>query len=181
MEAFVLFGGRSGDVQSGTTEHGGGDVAEAVDRIAPAAIVVLMLRQPGHAPGDQGIVRRSARRVLWDQGQGADGRRRGQGRSGQFADPVAFRSSLGQKSLQSEAIRGFEAFGDQQRSHQHFLERCPSASTSGGCFIFPRAQALPGHTLPARFCLAYGWLGRQSLPDPASPDRRAGRQRSPPG
>ena len=42
---------------------------------------------------------------------------------------------------------------------------------SGKKIVCPRAQALPGHALPARQSLAAGWLGRQSLPGSPCPGR----------
>ena len=42
-------------VEDGVREHRRGDVAQTLDSIAPAAVVVLMRGQPIEAPVDQGL------------------------------------------------------------------------------------------------------------------------------
>ena len=52
-------------------EHGGGDIAEALDGIAPAAVRVLMLGQPRETASDNFLVVLVETRILVDQDQGA--------------------------------------------------------------------------------------------------------------
>src|SRR5207253_3462934 len=50
------FAGPARDVEGGPAEHAGGDVAEALDRVAPTAVGVLVCGQPGKAALNQGVV-----------------------------------------------------------------------------------------------------------------------------
>src|SRR5204863_536146 len=61
----------AGEVEGGADEHGGGDVAQALDGVAPAAVGVLALGQPGDAACNQAVVRRCGGGMFLDEGEGA--------------------------------------------------------------------------------------------------------------
>src|SRR5439155_9147816 len=87
----------TGEVECRPAEHAGGDVAEALDRVAPAAVRVLMGRQPGKAIGDELVVRPKAR-LLLDEGESTDRGGSGESRGGEFAGPVAVGVAFGEES-----------------------------------------------------------------------------------
>src|SRR5690242_4095013 len=89
--------------------------------------------QPAQAHVDQGLVLRVAAGRPGDDGQGGDGRGRGQGRRGQFADPVAGRGALGEESVASNPVRGAQAVGGDGGHHVCHTpgdRRIPPCSTS---------------------------------------------------
>ena len=91
----------AGEVERGPAEHRRRDVAEALDRVAPAAVGVLMVGQPAQAAVDQ----RSRCSIGFDEVQGHDRRRGGEGRRGELADPVAVRHPLGEQGVAGGARR----------------------------------------------------------------------------
>src|SRR5262249_3486971 len=77
--------------------------------------------------------------------QGADGRRGGQGRCGQFADPVALRRALGEQGGEGGPVGGFEAVGGRRQAHGDIVA-APGAGRSAGAAgggRRPPAAALP--------------------------------------
>ena len=101
--------GRAGEVKRGPAEHRRRDVAEALDRIAPAAVGVLMRRQPGEAAGDQRVMTAVARWLFCTRARALDGDGGGQGGRGQFADPVAFGRAFREQGGERGLIGCFES------------------------------------------------------------------------
>ncbi len=48
-----ILAGLSGNMKGSPTEHAGRDIADALDRVAPATVEVLVLGQPGETAGDE--------------------------------------------------------------------------------------------------------------------------------
>ena len=66
----VLFSGAR-DMERRPAEHARGDVADAFDRVAPAAIRILVSCQPGETPGNESAVVARGCRMLLNQCESA--------------------------------------------------------------------------------------------------------------
>src|SRR5712692_1504249 len=95
-------------MKSSPAEHGRRDIAGALDGVAPAAVCVLMLGQPIQPAGDEFLVILVETGILVDQGQGADGRRRGQGGRRKLAGPETIRIAFGKKGGKSGLVGAFQ-------------------------------------------------------------------------
>src|SRR5262249_35721169 len=92
------------EMNGGPAEHAGGDVADAANRVAPATVGVLMLREPPQTARDKRVVGSRRWDVFLDKGQSTHRRRRREGGRGEFTAPGAVCGPLGEEVIPSVAV-----------------------------------------------------------------------------
>src|SRR5262249_28600321 len=108
---------RPGQVKRGPAKHRRRDVAEALDRVAPTAVGVLVRREPVQSASNEGVERAVGGGRLLGQRKGANGGRGGQGGGRQLPNPIPFGRALSEEGGQRGLIGGFETLTIQRKGH----------------------------------------------------------------